>query len=180
MLRYIHIYVNNLAHCDVLHHRVVRHNIPDPPPVPLARLITFQCPPNLAMKLVPCAAPMGPLEIAPVTSLAMGSAVENAHRSAFWGSDDAYYLRVIGAGADVWYRVASETTATGGATDANAAAAAFASHFNNVIPLGSGRVAFPLGSTGRRFYRIWRSGARGSGRTTIREVRAARSRRQPA
>ena len=146
----------------------------------MGRLITFECPPDFAMKLVPCAAPTGPLENAPVTSLPMGSAVENAHLSAFWGSDDAYYLRVIGAGADVWYQVASETTVSEGTTDLAAAAAAFASHFNNVIPLGGGRIAFPVGSTGRRFYRIWRSGARGSRRTTIREVRAARSRRQPA
>lgn len=132
------------------------------------------------MKLVPCAAPTGSLESAPITSLPFASAVGNVHCSAFWGSDDAYYVRVIGAGADVWYGVDPTSMTAANTLDVEAAAAAFASHFANVTPIGGGRVAFPVGSTGRRFYRIWRSGARGSGRTTIREVRAARSRRQPA
>lgn len=56
----------------------------------------------------------------------------------------------------------------------------------DIIPLGGHTVTFPVGSTGRRVYRVWR-GAKGrsakgtaGGRTKILGVRAARSRRLPA
>jgi hypothetical protein len=52
----------------------------------------------------------------------------------------------------------------------------------DILPLGVGRIAFPVGSSGRRVYRVWRasSDTPRSARTRIRGVLAGRSRRRPA
>jgi hypothetical protein len=128
------------------------------------------------MHVVACAAPVGMLEPAPLTSLPLASTLGNTELTAFWGADDAYYV-LAGAESDGrWYRMESGETAV---VENLAERVAIASLMADIIPLGGGRVAFPFGSSGRRAYRVWRSGANG-GKTRILEVRAARSRRRPA
>lgn len=134
------------------------------------------------MHVVTIDAPVGPMELAPITSLPihMDSAADRL--SAFWTDDDHYVVRSEGANGVCWYRID-----IGEAADAEASAdaslearQALGALLADIIPLGGGRVAFPLGSTGRRVYRVWRATAGGSGRTRILGVRAARSRRLPA
>ena len=133
------------------------------------------------MNVVACAAPSGLMEPAPLTSLPVESAVGNTVLTAFWGSDDAYYL-CAGRGeteSEQWYRI--DTGATVPAESTLEERMAISKLMADITPIGGGRVAFPVGSSGRRFYRVWRSGAAAnSGRTRILAVRAARSRRQPA
>ena len=128
------------------------------------------------MHVVACAAPIGALEPAPLTSLPLASTLGNTELSAFWGSDDQYYVQA-GVEADArWFRIdAGESLAEASLDERIAIGKLMA----DIIPLGGGRVAFPFGSTGRRAYRVWRAGANG-GKTRILEVRAARSRRRPA
>jgi hypothetical protein len=133
------------------------------------------------MNVVPCAAPSGHLEPAPITSLPFEPDVEGSELTAFWGTDDDYYLRAqAGAnGAEQWYRIDADMTEVveGSVEERRAISRLMA----DITPIGGGRIAFPVGSSGRRVYRVWRSGsATRSGRTRILEVRAARSRRQPA
>lgn len=132
------------------------------------------------MKVVACAAPIGSLEPAPLTSLPVESTVGNTGVSAFWGGDDYYLCAAPDAnGAEQWYRIDAEAIESVERTleEREAISALMA----DITPLGGGRVAFPVGSSGRRFYRVWRSGqAATTGRTRILAVRAARSRRQPA
>ena len=135
------------------------------------------------MHVVACAAPTGLLEPAPITSLPLAAIVGNTALTAYWGSDDAYYVLASAAkdtteSADQWFRIeAGEVAAEGSLEERMAIARLMA----NITPIGGGRVAFPVGSSGRRIYRVWRTTASASGgRTRILEVRAARSRRRPA
>lgn len=134
------------------------------------------------MHVVAIDAPIGPMELAPITSLPIHTDVGADRLSAFWTDDDRYVVRSEGAAGVVWYRI---DTDTGADTDAHDGASlearqALGALLADIIPLGGGRVAFPVGSTGRRVYRVWRATAGGAGRTRILGVRAARSRRLPA
>lgn len=133
------------------------------------------------MKVVACAAPSGHLEPAPITSLRFEQNVNESVLTAFWGSDDDYYL-CAQAGADTaeqWYRIDADMTDASESTIEERMA--ISRLMANITPIGGGRVAFPVGSGGRRVYRVWRSNkAAKSSRTRILAVRAARSRRQPA
>ncbi len=132
------------------------------------------------MRVVACEAPTGLIEPAPLTSLPLAGFVGNREVATFWGSDDAYYLRAVPsdqAGQAEWFRLEADVADEGSMSERIKIAALMA----NITPLGAGRVAFPVGSTGRRFYRVWRANpSTRNGRTRILEVRAARSRRLPA
>lgn len=135
------------------------------------------------MHVVACDAPIGTMESAPVTSLALHMDWTASRLSAFWTADDQYVVRAEGEAGVQWYRI--EDDAAMGLRDPQAdeeARRTLGALLADIIPLGGGRVAFPVGSTGRRTYRVWRSNrnAEGSGRTRILGVRAARSRRLPA
>jgi len=134
------------------------------------------------MNVVACAAPVGPIEPAPITSLPLDGIVGNRQVSAFWAADEAYYLlaQPQGDGAEnaQWYRVDAGMVEGDDNMDERVA---IATMMSTIFPIGGGRVAFPVGSTGRRFYRVWRSGGSAAKtRTRILEVRAGRSRRLPA
>jgi hypothetical protein len=156
------------------------------------------------MLVVACPAPSGPLDPAPLTSLPLGiDGTANGVR-AFWNADDAYFVCVTGADASAgrdqetagqWFQLSAEqdtgaerTAAEQRAADDDRARAA--RQFLDVIPMGGGRVAFPIGSTGRTVYRVWRSKRtatadsagteRPARRTRILGVRAGRSLRRPA
>ena len=133
------------------------------------------------MQVVACAAPSGHLEPAPITSLPFQHDVKDAELQAFWGGDDDYFLRAQSGvdGADQWYRIDADMTGAPESTVEERLA--ISRLMADITPIGGGRVAFPIGSSGRRVYRVWRSSsAARSGRTRILAVRAARSRRQPA
>ncbi len=103
--------------------------------------------------------------------------------SAFWTADDSYYVRAEGESGVRWFRLEAEPTEAAVASDDDRLA--LGALMADIIPMGGSRVAFPVGSSGRRIYRVWR-GAKGttakgtSGKTRILGVRAARSRRLPA
>jgi hypothetical protein len=129
------------------------------------------------MNFVACAAPLGSIEPAPLTSLPIFADSDTAKLSAFWADDDSYYIRVDATVSGTqWYQI------DGGNTEVipsdEAARAAIGALMADIIPMGGGRVAFPVGSTGRTVFRVWRS--KSAGRTKILAVRAARSRRLPA
>ena len=133
------------------------------------------------MNVVACAAPSGHLEPAPITSLPFEQNVDGSELAAFWGSDDDYYLCAQAGvdGAAQWYRIDADMTGMPEGTVEERLA--ISRLMADITPIGGGRVAFPVGSSGRRVYRVWRSGsAAKSGRTRILAVRAARSRRQRA
>jgi hypothetical protein len=134
------------------------------------------------MIVVACAAPDCSLEPAPITSLPAASLVGNTALSAFWGGDDAYYLTVpaTNEGEEArWFRIDSGEVLS--VEDNHEERVALGKLMADITPIGGGRVAFPVGSSGRRVYRVWRTGAAANGgKTRILEVRAARSRRQPA
>ena len=102
---------------------------------------------------------------------------------AFWTAEDDYLVRTIGAEGVQWFRVELGLTALDdeAAAAAEARKAALGALLADIIPLGGHTVAFPVGSSGRRVYRVWR-GTKGSAgsRTRILGVRAGRSRRLPA
>lgn len=125
-------------------------------------------------------APIGPMELAPITSLPIHSDVAADRISAFWTDDDRYVVRSEGAEGVCWYRIDSGTEADAAMHASLEAKRALGALLADIIPLGGGRVAFPVGSTGRRVYRVWRAAVGGAGRTRILGVRAARSRRLPA
>ncbi len=134
------------------------------------------------MHVVAIDAPIGPMELAPITSLPIHNDVAADRISAFWTDDDRYVVRSEGAHGVSWYRIDADM---GADIDADMPASLEAKRtlgalLADIIPLGGGRVAFPVGSTGRRVYRVWRATAGGTGRTRILGVRAARSRRLPA
>lgn len=132
------------------------------------------------MLVIACPAPLGAIEPAPLTSLPIADAgASNAELSAFWAADDRYYVRADRSGAEsCWFRIES-----GAAADLATDASRFnrsASVIGHVGP-AQGTVPFPIGSTGRTVFRVWRAkGAEKLGRTRILAVRAARSRRLPA
>lgn len=134
------------------------------------------------MHVVPIDAPIGPMELAPITCLPIHTDLGADRISAFWTDDDQYVVRSEGAGGVTWHRIASEGLTTDAGLDEATLETrrALGALLADVIPLGGGRVAFPVGSTGRRVYRVWRGAAGGAGRTRILGVRAARSRRLPA
>ena len=134
------------------------------------------------MLVVACAAPSCALDPAPVTSLPLSSIVGNSEIAAFWGGDDAYYVfasaQNSAADSGQWYRIEASVGTIEGTLEERAALGELMA---NITPMGGGRVAFPVGSSGRRVYRVWRTGASSNGgKTRILEVRAARSRRRPA
>lgn len=140
------------------------------------------------MHVTPVAAPNGHIDPAPVTSLPFHSGEASAQVRAFWTADDQYVLCIEdGNGTVAWYRIAAEGEELAGAAQASEAERlAMGALLADIIPLGGHTVTFPVGSTGRRVYRVWR-GAKGrsakgtaGGRTKILGVRAARSRRLPA
>lgn len=132
------------------------------------------------MLVIACPAPIGAIEPAPLTSLPIADAgATNAELSAFWAADDRYYVRADRSGAEsCWFRIES---------GAQADLATDASRFNRgTAVIGHvgpqlGSVTFPIGSTGRTVFRVWRAkGSEKLGRTRILAVRAGRSRRLPA
>ena len=144
------------------------------------------------MKVVACDTPVGTLHPAPLTSMPLASIVGTSTVTAFWADDDQYYLCASETPSDPsaarWFAMHSGVSVSEANDDerkqyARERAAAL---MTNIIPLGGGKVAFPIGSTGRRFYRVWRTNGSGTkgvttkSRTRILEVRAARSRRQQA
>ncbi len=135
------------------------------------------------MNLVVCDAPTGELETAPITSFAIHRNWGSSQLDAFWTSDGSYVLRARNdenvADGVVWYRFHTESLEP---VASDAERLRLGAMLCDVLPLGGGRVAFPVGSTGRRVYRVWRSGAGRSfgGKTKVLGIRAARSRRLPA
>jgi hypothetical protein len=136
------------------------------------------------MHVVPCNAPLGTIDPAPLTSLPIHMATDGDRMTAFWSNDDQYLVRVEGEAGTTWYRIEAEPS-TPAANEA--ARIAIGAMMADILPLGTGRIAFPVGSSGRRVYRVWRAtrgGASGqakaNGRTRILGVLAARSRRLPA
>ena len=135
------------------------------------------------MHVIPCEAPIGPVESAPITSLAIHMDKPGDRLDAFWSAEDDYLVRVIGVAGVQWFRVDLGLAEANPAelAEAEARKAALGALMADIIPLGGHAVAFPVGSTGRRVYRVWR-GAKGgaSSKTRILGVRAGRSRRLPA
>lgn len=131
------------------------------------------------MQVVSCNAPVGTIEPAPLTSLPIHMGADCFTVSAFWSSDDQYLMRADGPNGATWFRI--ETEAAAPVSD-DVTRLAFGAMMADILPLGAGRVAFPVGSSGRRVYRVWRAskGASGAGQTKILAVRAGRSRRLPA
>jgi hypothetical protein len=134
------------------------------------------------MHVVTVDAPIGPMESAPITSLAFHTELACERICAFWTDDDQYVVRAEGAHGVVWYRIDTGVAAEPDVLDEASIEAkrALGALMADIIPLGGGRVAFPVGSTGRRTYRVWRGAKGAAGRTRILGVRAARSRRLPA
>jgi hypothetical protein len=145
------------------------------------RLVTFFTnSPDTLMNLVACAAPLGSIDPAPMTSLPELTETVSATLSAFWSADDCYYVRAEGSGGTTWYRIEQDVVQSSEASIADRSA--IASLMADIIPMGGSRVAFPVGSTGRTVFRVWRSRSASErpARTKILAVRAARSRRLPA
>ena len=61
------------------------------------------------MKLIPCAPPRGPLNVAPLTDLVTPVMRQLEVWDAFWGEDDAYYTRLTQNDSSArWFRVGPE------------------------------------------------------------------------
>jgi len=139
------------------------------------------------MYVVACNAPLGSIDPAPLTSLPIHMGLDSDRMTAFWTSDDQYLVCVEGTAGTAWYRIEAEAAAP--ASD-EATRVAIGAMMADILPLGAGRIAFPVGSSGRRVYRVWHAsrgaakggtqGASKAGRTRILGVRAGRSRRLPA
>ncbi|GEM_PF-934828 len=135
------------------------------------------------MLVVSCSAPLGTIDPAPLTSLPIHNGADSVRTTAFWSSDDQYLVCVEGVAETTWYRI--ETEASEPVAD-EATRLAIGAMMADILPLGAGRIAFPVGSSGRRVYRVWRAtksasnGASKGGRTKILGVLAGRSRRLPA
>jgi hypothetical protein len=130
------------------------------------------------MHVVAIDAPVGQMEPAPITSLPIHTDMRGDQLSAFWTAEDLYVVRAEGTDGVQWFRIDAEPLAQGTASDAERLA--LGALLADIIPLGGGRVAFPVGSTGRRVYRVWRGAKGTTGKIRILGVRAARSRRLPA
>jgi hypothetical protein len=134
------------------------------------------------MHVVACDAPIGPMEPAPITCLDIHTDVAGDRLSAFWTADDRYVLRADGESGVRWFAIDdAAATHVVEPQPSEEERRAIGAMMCEIIPLGGGRVAFPVGSTGRRVYRVWNSpkGA-AAGRIRILGVRAGRSRRLPA
>lgn len=129
------------------------------------------------MHVVAVDAPLGQMEPAPITSLSLHMDWQQDQLSAFFAADDSYYVRAEGAAGVRWFRVDAEPTESAVTDDERLALGALMA---DIIPLGGHTVAFPVGSSGRRVYRVWRGAKGANGKTRILGVRAARSRRLPA
>jgi hypothetical protein len=135
------------------------------------------------MHVVACNAPLGSVDPAPLTSLPIHMGSDRDRVTAFWSSDDQYLVCVEGSAGPAWYRIEAEASEP--ASD-EATRLAIGAMMADILPLGTGRIAFPVGSSGRRVYRVWRAaqgaakGAAKAGRTRILGVRVGRSRRLPA
>jgi hypothetical protein len=131
------------------------------------------------MHVVACNAPLGSVDPAPLTSLPLHMGSDSDRVTAFWGNDDQYLVCVEGTAGRAWYRIEADACEP---TADEATRIAIGTMMADIIPLGAGRIAFPVGSSGRRVYRVWRAaqGAAKGGRTRILGVRAGRSRRLPA
>ena len=131
------------------------------------------------MNVVACQAPIGALEPAPLTSLPLGLDDVEMRLEAFWSVDDSYFVRAAGAeGGESWFQIEAEPIMEGGD---DATRRAMNALLSNVTPIGGGHIPFPVGTSGRTVFRVWRAGgADRTGRTRILGVRAARSRRRPA
>jgi hypothetical protein len=142
-------------------------------------LLTFLPFSEHAMHVVASSAPTGTIDPAPLTSLPIHIGMEGGRTTAFWSSDDQYWICVEGPSGTAWYQI--ETEASEAASD-DATRLALGALMADILPLGVGRIAFPVGSSGRRVYRVWRasSDTPRSARTRIRGVLAGRSRRRPA
>lgn len=153
---------------------------------PADDVFLFAAPPETThkshMQFLPCARPTDSLEIAPLTDMSvhMDETADSLH--AFWSGDDAYYVCAVDqAGAEAWYRIQAEATSEAVATATEAAE--LSAQLASILPLATGCATFPVGSSGRTVYRVWRTRSadnQGQSRTKIRAVRAARSRRLPA
>lgn len=136
------------------------------------------------MHVVPCDAPVGLMDPAPITSLPVHIANSGDRIEAFWTADDQYVLRTSGTAGVQWFMIDAVSDSAAEPTEAERLA--LGALLADILPLGGGRVAFPRGSTGRQVFRVWRgvrAKADASGRrprTTILGVRAARSHRRPA
>ena len=151
------------------------------------------------MRVVPCEVPIGQLDPAPITSLPLDMDGAAGSATAFWNSADEYFLCLPATSGSLesaasdgrWFRIEDEAGGDlqppRGDQESRESAAR---QFLEVIPMGGGRVAFPVGSTGRTVYRVWRSKGgsakanatadRPARRTRILGVRAGRSLRRPA
>jgi hypothetical protein len=136
------------------------------------------------MHVVVCNAPLGTLDPAPLTSLPIHMGLDSDRMSAFWTSDDQYVVCVEGTAGTAWYRIEAEASAP---SSDEATRVAIGAMMADILPLGTGRIAFPVGSSGRRVYRVWRAArggasgqAKANGRTRILGVLAGPSRRRPA
>ena len=135
------------------------------------------------MHVVSCNAPVGAIDPAPLTSLPIHMGLDCERMTAFWSSDDQYLVCVESSAGTTWYRIETEEAAS---VSDDATRIAIGAMMADILPLGAGRIAFPVGSGGRRVYRVWRAsrgaakGASKGGRTRILGVLAGRSRRLPA
>jgi hypothetical protein len=130
------------------------------------------------MQFVAIDAPTGQMEPAPITSLPVHMDSADDQVCAFWTAEDSYVIRAEGGSGTRWFRIDAEAQPE--PTSSEAERLALGALMADIIPLGGGRVAFPIGSTGRRVYRVWRGAKGTAGKTRILGVRAARSRRLPA
>lgn len=132
------------------------------------------------MQIQPCARPTDQLETAPLTDLSVHMGFVPEALSAFWGGDDAYYIRAVDAsGEELWFCTSVDMDS--GSAPTATEAASLTAQLATVLPLAAGRPTFEVGSAGRTVYRVWRTPSATNGsRTKIRAVRAARSRRLPA
>ncbi len=131
------------------------------------------------MQVVPCAAPVGAIEPAPLTSLFSHTDAAASALTAFWTEDDRYLVRADNAAGTTWFAIDADADAEPVDLEAKRALGALMA---DIIPMGGGRVLFPVGSTGRTVFRVWRGakGADRNARTRILGVRVGRSRRRPA
>jgi hypothetical protein len=60
------------------------------------------------MHVVPCNAPLGTIDPAPLTSLPIHMGTDGDRMTAFWSNDDQYLVRVEGEAGTTWYRIEAE------------------------------------------------------------------------
>lgn len=132
-----------------------------------------------AMHLLPCSPPNQLRESAPITSVNLHTLGESGAVSAFWDAADDYVVCITPAdgSAPQWFRGVMEPVVP---TESEAERLRIAALMAGILPLGHGRVRYPVGSSGRMVFRGRRGGTRGEARTTVLGARAARSHRRPA